>query len=510
MFSQIGRRKSRRIALVDTEGLSVFVLDKGVLIHDAKFSDEDFGHENFRYYLEERAKKPITVLVDTVAEDFLVESLPHVSYYDRDGFLNRKSKQHFRGLEYRSSSIVGRDSDNPKNEKVLFSALTKNQTVEPWLRVMLQEEITIQGITTPAFALCKVAEHFELQTSENILLVNWEKTGIRQTFIRKSRMMFSRLSQVPADAEPDLAAEVIENCLQSKEYLERIGLLKFDQVLDLHIITPQLDQESFEKYQGTSNFNRIEHHQPALMIDEDEYHGSDDTKTAVLLCLNWGVRSGQLANRYGNSAVKRFYDLGQVRRILYSSAAAALVLSLGISFPLFLSALIGNNRIESLEMETAPISLQYEELTAQFPETPIPSDAMILAVSTHESLAGQVVNPTELLASVSQVVARFPAVRLNNIEWELRGPDQDSDVTQMLLERTTTPSVDLIGSIAGGNIASSQRQLSVFLQALGTIEGVVATPVSLPVESGPDGAVITVIDDQAVDANFAIRVTQVN
>jgi hypothetical protein len=142
---------------------------------------------------------------------------------------------------------------------------------------MLQEEIPIQGITTPAFALCKVAEHFELQTSENILLVNWEKTGIRQTFIRKSRMMFSRLSQVPADAEPDLAAEVIENCLQSKEYLERIGLLKFDQVLDLHIITPQLDQESFEKYQGTSNFNRIEHHQPALMIDEDEYHGSDDT-----------------------------------------------------------------------------------------------------------------------------------------------------------------------------------------------------------------------------------------
>ncbi len=510
MFRSIGRKRSRRIALIDKEGLSVFVLDRGVLVHDAKFSDEDFGHENFRYYLEERSKKPITVLIDTVSEDFLVESLPHVSYYDRDGFLNRKSRQHFRGLEFRSSAIIGKDADHPKNDKVLFSALSKNQVVEPWLRVMLQEEIPIQGITTPAFALCKVAEHFQLQTSEYTLLVNWEKTGIRQTFIHNSRMMFSRLSQVPADAETDLAAEIMENCVQSKEYLERIGLLKFDQGLDLHIITPQLDQADFDKYTESSSFNHIEHHLPAMMIDEGEYHGSDETKTAVLLCLNWGVRTGQLANRYGNPSVLRFYDLGQVKRILYTTAAAAVILSVGISLPLFLSALIGNNRIASLEMQTEPISLQYDALTAQFPETPIPSDAMILAVNTYESIAAQVSNPTELLASVSQVVARFPAVRLSTVEWELRGPDEDADVTQMLLDRETTPSIDLIGSIAGGNIASSQRQISVFLQALDTIDGVVATPVSLPVESGPDGAVTTVIDDQSVDATFAIRVALVN
>lgn len=510
MLRKLGRKRSKRIALIDEEGLSVFVIDKGQLVHDAKFSDEDFGHENFRFYLAEHARTPITVLVDTVAEDFLVESLPHVSYYDRKGFLNRKSLQHFRGLDYRSSSVVDREKSGRKNDKVLFSALTKNQVVEPWLRAMLQEEIPIQGVTTPAFALCKVAEHFDLLSDGCTLLVNWEKTGIRQTFINEKRMMFSRLSQLPADTGIDLASEIMDNCVQSKDYLERIGLLKFDQRLDLHIITPQLNETDFDNHRDNGSFYSMQHHRPADLISVEEYNGPEETKTAVLLCLNWGVRSGQLANRYGGPSVQRFYDLGQVRRIIYTFSISAMVLSIGVSLPLFFDALISNSRIDSLRQQAEPIRLQYDALTAQFPETPIPSDAMVLAVTTHESIAEQAFDPRDLMGRVSQVVARFPAVNLSSLEWELRGQDESGETTQTLLDGEAMASIDLIGSISGGNIATSQRQLSVFLQALGEIDGARAIPISLPVESGPDGEVSTVIDDVAIDANFAIRVSLLN
>lgn len=506
-ISKFGRKRSKRIALIDEDGLSVFVLDKGQLVHDAKFSDEDFGHENFRYYLAEHARTPITVLVDTVAEDFIVESLPHVSYYDRKGFLNRKSLQHFRGLDYRSSSVVDREKGGRKNDKVLFSALTKNQVVESWLRAMLQEEIPIQGVTTPAFALCKVAEHFDFLSEGCTLIVNWEKTGIRQTFVNQKKMMFSRLSQLPSGERIDLAAEIMDSCIQSKDYLERIGLLKFDQRLDLHIITPQLTEIDFESHRDNGNFHSIQHHRPADMLSTDEYNGPEETKTAVLLCLNWGVRSGQLANRYGGPSVQRFYDLGQVRRIIYTFSISALILSIGVSLPLFFDAVVSNSRIDSLREQTEPVRLQYDALTAQFPETPIPSDAMVLAVTTHELISGQAYDPRDLMGRVSQVVARFPAVSLSSLEWELRGRDENDEITRYLLDNEAMASIDLIGSISGGNIATSQRQLSVFLQALGNIEGATAIPISLPVESGPDGEVSTVIDDVAIDADFAIRVT---
>ncbi len=505
----LGRKKSKRIALIDADGLSVYVLHKGQLIHDAKFSDEDVGYTNFRNYLTEQTLSPITLLVDTVAEDFLVESLPHVSYYDRKGFLNRKSLQHFRSLEYRSSSVVGREPGGRKNDKVLFSALTKNQIVEPWIRVLLQEEVPIQGVTTPAFALCKVAEHYELLSSKDTLLVNWEATGIRQTFVSNNRMMFSRLTQTSAVTNDELVSDIMATCRQSKEYLERIGLTKFGEQLDLHIITPQLDNEEFHEHLGEGLFRKIEHHRPAEMIAPDHYHGSDSSKTALILCLDWGVRHGQLANRYASPPVLRFNDLWQVRRIIYITCVASVLISAGIFMPLLLDATRRSARIDSLMEQILPIQLQYDSLTAEFPATPIPSEAMQLAVSNYQLFNEQIRNPIELMRAVSAVVARFPSVTLSSVEWELTGLNEDNTTTDALLAGEASPSINLVGTVRGGSsIATSQRQLGVFLQTLNRIEGAVATPISLPVESGPDGEVSTVINDDAVDAEFAIRVRQ--
>ncbi len=508
MLGNFGQKKTKRIALIAADGLSVFVLYKGQLHHDAKFSDEDYGHDNFRNYLAERQPTPITLLVDSVAEDFLVESLPHVSYYDRKGFLNRKAEGHFRGLEYRSSSIVGREPDGRKNDKVLFSALTKNQIIEPWIRVLLQEEIPIQGITTPAFALCKVAEHYNLLSKRAALIVNWEKTGIRQTFVANKRMMFSRLSQVSGYGDSsDLAAEIIDTCVQTKDYIERIGLLKFDQSLDLHIITPQLGDDDFNNLNGAGSFFVVRHYRPTDLMSADAFHGDEEAKTGVLLCLEWGVRTGQLSNRYAPPAVRRFYDLGRVRRIIGVTALAFLLISAGLSFPLMLDSFESRSRIAALQLQIEPIRVQYDSLTAQFPETPIPSEAMELAVRNYELISSQVQNPVDLMQQVSTVVARFPTVQLSSLRWRLGGDDGEDSLVQVLLEDDTVASLDLIGTIAGGSsIANSQRQLGIFLQALNAIEGATAAPISLPVESGPDGQVSTVINDEAVNAEFAISV----
>lgn len=507
VFGPIGRKKTRRIALIDAEGLSIYVLRKGVLMHDAKFSDEDVGRDNFRNYLAEHSHSPITLLADSVAEDFLVESLPHVSYYDRKGFLNRKSLQHFRGLDYRSSGVVGREPGGRKNDKVLFSALTKNTLIESWARVMLQEEIPIQGVTSPAFALCKVAEHYDLLSNKDTLLVNWEQAGIRQTFISDKRMMFSRMTPSSAESPEELVEEIMMSCDQSKEYLERIGLLKFDQQVDLHILTPQLSSEDFREYEGQGAFRTLEHHRPSGLLDPDHYHGAEETKTAVLLCLDWGVRYGQLTNRYAPPPLLRYYELGQVRRIIYATCIVSIIISVASSVPVLFNAAQRNNQIDELIAQIRPVQLEYDALTAEFPETPIPSEAMQLAVNNYRLISSQIENPVELLRDVSAVVARFPAVNLNSVEWELAGTTDGITVTDALLQNEARPAINLVGTVRGGSsIASSQRQLAVFLQTLNQIDGAVASPISLPVESGPEGQVSTVINDDAVDAEFAIRV----
>ncbi|MEQ9209410.1 MAG: hypothetical protein RLN96_06145, partial [Pseudomonadales bacterium] len=183
---------------------------------------------------------------DSIAEDFLVEKVPHVGPLDRKGFLQRKTEQHFRGIDYRSARILGRESAGRKDDKVLFSAITKNLSVDNWVRILLAVEIPVESITTPAYALCKIAEEHKLQTSEKILLVNWEASGIRHTFIVNNRMMFSRLTSLPQEDEDNLALEIIQSCNQSNDYLEGVGLIGFDDSMDVHVITPFMEDSDFD------------------------------------------------------------------------------------------------------------------------------------------------------------------------------------------------------------------------------------------------------------------------
>ncbi|NKB32940.1 MAG: hypothetical protein GKR91_07560 [Pseudomonadales bacterium] len=506
MASLIGS-SHKRILLINAEGLSVFKLEKDRLVHVGKFSDEDVGYENFRNYLIDNPRSPVTLLIDSAAEDFVVESVAHVSIFDRSAFLRRKVDQHFRGSEYRSVSILGRDDSSRRDDSVLFSALTKNEIIDPWVRVLLSEEVPIKSITTPAFALCKIASEYDLLTSDTVLLVNWEESGIRQTFIVDGKMMFSRLTPLPHDPNDDLPGYILDSCNQSREYLERIGLLTFDQNLDVHVITPLLEDHVFSDMSINRNFRKIEHHNSIDMLQIDRYNGPQNSITAVLLCLEWGVRTGKLANQYAPSSAMRFFHLTQARRLIGFVCLALLIVSGLISAPIMLEAIDRSSRIASLSAQVLPVQNQYDALVAEFPETPIPTDAMALAVSRYELIRSQIRSPVSVLSDISRVIARFPAISLSSIEWQLSPANVDLSYTEGLLSNSTQVSVNIYGTLMGSSsIQNSDRQLRLFMSTLGQIQGATITPLELPIESGPDGEVATILDGQAINSDFALTV----
>jgi len=508
MLARLFRYSQKRIMLINAEGLSVFKLEKERLIQVGKFSDEDMGYQNFANYLMDTPKAPVTLLIDSVAEDFIVESVAHVGIFDRNSFLKRKVDQHFRGSEYRSVSILGREDSGRKDDRVLFSALTKNQIIDPWVRVLLAEEIPIKSITTPAFALCKIADQYGLLTSDTTLLVNLEESGIRQTFVVDGKMMFSRLSPLPNDPDTDLPGYIINTCNQTREYLERIGLITFDQSLDVHVITPQLDDHIFSELRGNRNFRRIEHHNSIDMMQIDRFSGPQRSITAVLLCLDWGVRSGELHNQYAPSAAMRFFHLTQARRIIGFTCIALLLFSGLIATPLLLDAVDRATRINNLSAQIVPVQNQYDNLVAQFPETPIPTDSMELAVNHYDLIRSQIRSPVTLMADISQVVARFPAIQLSSFDWQLSPSSDDLTYTQGLLDNSTVVSVDIYGTLIGSSsIQNSDRQLRLFMNTLGQIEGATVTPLELPIETGPEGEVAAILDDLAINSEFAVTVS---
>ena len=506
MFEFLKLNKNRML-LINFDGLTVYMREAGRLAQVASFSDADSGREEFRDYLASQSPVPVTLLLDSVAEEFVVENSVHVNLFDRKQFLARKAQQHFRGAEYRSAIIVGREGSGRRDDKVLFSAITKSQAIEPWIKVLLDEEISIKGITTPAYVLTKIVKDFALLTSDTILLVNWEISGIRQSLMIGDKMMFSRLTPLPNDPDTDLAVAIIDSCNQSRDYLERVGLLDFDQKLDVHIITPTLDDAAFEDIPASSEFSKIVHHNSIEMMGIDNFSGAPDTITANLLCLDRGVRKGAFANIYAPAAALRFHQLRQARKLVIALMLAVLVAGASISTPIILDVLDRSSRIAQLSRDVVPMQRQYDALRAQFPETPIPSEAMELAVSNYELIQTQSPSPTLLLAGIAQVIAIQPAMELSSVEWSLAPLVEGISFTEAMLNEQLEINVEIHGVLIGTtNIQESDRSLRQFIDDLGQIEGVTVSPIVMPIETRPDAEVSTIISDEVVDVEFAVNV----
>ena len=321
------------------------------------------------------------------------------------------------------------------------------------------------------------------------------------------KMMFSRLTPLPNDPDADLAVAIIDSCNQSRDYLERVGLLDFDQKLDVHIITPTLDDAAFEDIPASSEFSKIVHHNSIEMMGIDNFSGAPDTITANLLCLDRGVRKGAFANIYAPAAALRFHQLRQARKLVIALMLAVLVAGASISTPIILDVLDRSSRIAQLSRDVVPMQRQYDALRAQFPETPIPSEAMELAVSNYELIQTQSPSPTLLLAGIAQVIAIQPAIELSSVEWSLAPLVEGISFTEAMLNEQLEINVEIHGVLIGTtNIQESDRSLRQFIDDLGQIEGVTVSPIGMPIETRPDAEVSTIISDEVVDVEFAVNV----
>jgi len=503
----LGSNSDKRIILINFEGLTVYGLDNDRLMKLAVFIDDDVGHDKFRTYIIDESLIKISMVIDSPAEDFIIEKVVHVSPYERKSFLNRKLEQHFRNVEFRSAKVLGRDESGRRDDRVLFSAITQTRSIDNWIRVMLEEEVSIKSITSPAFAICKVARELGLDTRNDMLLVNWQRNGIRQSLISNHKLMFSRLTPLPIDAGADLPKAILEATLQSKDYLERIDLLKTDQAPELHVVSPVLEDDAFENQPNAADFGGIVHHNSIDLMPIEKYGGPQNEITAILLCLDWGVRNGAFGNIYASPASMRFTKLRLQRNLVALACLVVLSVAGLITSPVLDEALQSRANFQSITQGMLPIQQQYDDLTAQFPATPIPSEALALVVNTYDMIDSQNHHPNELLSAVSDVIAQHPTISLTSLVWNLKGDEQYFELNSAILADNAVVELELYGEQVGtSSYENSDMRLRDFMDALSGIQGASVIPISLPIESGPEAAVSAIVGDEVVNSSFALSV----
>jgi len=176
-----------------------------------------------------------------------------------------------------------------------------------------------------------------------------------------------------------------------------------------------------------------------------------------------------------------------------------------VSAPVLTDTLQSQSNYRAITADMQPVQQQYDELTAQFPATPIPSEAMALVVNNYDLIGDQNHYPMELLSEISQVVAQHPTINLSSIVWKLIADEQFSDINTAILANNATIELELYGAQLGSNgYENSDSRLRAFMDSLSTIEGATVTAIRLPVETGPNASVTAVVGGGEFDSEFSL------
>lgn len=149
----------RRALFLDANRITAYAWQGGRIQSEGYFAGDVPGLEAFSAYLKTKRSSLFYLLADVAEEGYQIEDIPFVQGNDRKALIERRLSQYFYGTPLATAVSLGRDKTGRRDEKMLFSALTRPQFFEPWLATLRQSETRLAGVfSVPlilAPALCR-------------------------------------------------------------------------------------------------------------------------------------------------------------------------------------------------------------------------------------------------------------------------------------------------------------------------------------------------------------------
>lgn len=492
--------------------------------HGAIPDDQDSFVEQIRLY----PKHPVIIVSDLIDENFRHDSIVHVSGADRDALLKRKLDFAFRNTRYRIGIVIARQADGRKDDRILLSAISKPERIDVWAKLLLQEKMAVQAVTSVAHLLNAWLPLENLDKEENLLVSKLDaENNLRQTFVKNGRVMFSRLASLTTVPERRLGVEILQESTQLRQYLERIQFLSYESPLRIHILSSH-SHGSIELDSYASDLNRFD----TVDIKEKSANLQIDVQDNPLLPSHYVIASilqrKSIDNLYAPPSLTRFNDLRSFGKLLLASAAAVLVLGMGLNLPGLMGVFDKREQADNMRARTAPLRSEYESHTARFPETPVPPREMELVVNTYRLIDRQVLSPITVLNHIAIALAASPGLELTSIDWQLAEarfddtPDEygnipepppalnglppDNELTGAILQERTQLHVIIDGeAYSPQSFRAAQDQVIRFISALDNVEGVSIAARQMPIDIRTDVSVSAIINDSEVRAPFKLE-----
>ena len=378
-----------------------------------QFDADEGGRRAFAATLQMFKGSPVSVMVDSVDEDYRLETLPHVIGSARREMLERRLRQVSRNALFSAAWPQGRETSGRHDDRYLFIILSNHDAVRPWLDLLHQHGVHLAELTVlPAIS------HILLQrigpAEPHVLLVSEHSGGLRLSYFEHGNLRFSRLT-APESTDgraPDIASEITKTDL----YLNSQRLMPRDAQLAVYVLDPGNSYTSLCRDINNENKNLICQTVGSATlaklvgVDESLLHKTVDVTYLAVL----GRR--RAAVNLAPPTYTRGYAQLLLRHKLYTAAFAVLVTTLALSGYLFArqhdleqQRLITQDRIQ----KQAGL---YRAVQLALPQAPTSPQNLKRVVETARALYAAP-RPMSDFARVSQALEAVPEIAVLRLHW---------------------------------------------------------------------------------------------
>lgn len=477
-----------RLLYLDAQNLTVYRWQTGELQHEVDFTVEKEGTAEFAAYLAKNRKCCFSMLTDVVDEGFQIETLPPLRGRDRAALLSRKLAQHFQGTQFVAALSLGRESSGRRDERILLAALTRPQTISPWLAALRQQECRFNGLYSMALLADRfVANHpgdFSRKYPQFLLLVQM-RAGLRQIFFENGRLQFSRLSTWPSltNGDPEkIAAACIAESTRMRQYL--LSQRKLSREVSLSVLL-LIDSAAAGHLRNVGSNSEGLHYESIGISTMTNFRSLRKSRLAapfqgehLFMPL---LKKSPPRQQFAPAEERLFHRVWQMRRMLDGAGLTILFVCLLFSTGRWNEAVDLSAQTSLVRQQTADNQKQDARTFGIQPVLPPGSANLHALIDSYDDVIRHSSVPQDAYAILSGALNQFAQIRLERIDWHTGSEEAAAGHGATSDDATVT--ADVYGDfplIHGDDDRATQMAIEQFVDALSKNTGVQVSILKLP------------------------------
>ena len=412
----------QRILVISGAGLTVHRRLRRKLSAPFAFASHDEGHAQFERYIERHPSDVTRVIADVVEEEFREETVPHVPVWERRALMRARAGRAFRDARYVRSTRLGREPGGRRDDRVLFSAITRTEVLDPWIDTMVRHGVPLAGIYSPAMLTGAMLKAIGAD-GENVLVVSLQSGGgLRQTWFRRGRLRLSRLAALPEVDDGRYGSHVLEEIHRTRRYLGSLRTAEDEPRLDVRVLSHGEPLDALRRELGSEpdddpdvGYTPVDLAMVAHGLGARRWDGEP---TADRLFVHLLARR-RPPGHYTAARETRALALLRTRSLLRMGSAGLVAGGCVLGGVAALEGVAVHGHVRSLALQAANYEDRHREALATLPSAPAEPSELERVVAAVDVLRERRADPVDILALIGDALAGFPNVRIEGISWRL-------------------------------------------------------------------------------------------